>query len=82
MKIKNMNYLDLLKKIYYNNIMIEEEVANIVNPNKFKKNTYNLLSNIQKEIMGNKRTLINMKKLKRNQTLQNVPEITEFKKII
>ena len=82
MKIKNMNYLNLLKKIYYNNIMIEEEVANIVNPNKFKKNTYNLLSNIQKEIMGNKRTLINMKKLKRNQTLQNVPEITEFKKII
>ena len=82
MKIKNMNYLNLLKKIYYNNIMIEEEVANIVNPNKFKKNTYNLLSNIQKEVMGNKRTLINMKKLKRNQTLQNVPEITEFKKII
>jgi len=77
-----MNYLNLLKKIYYNNIMIEEEVANIVNPNKFKKNTYNLLSNIQKEVMGNKRTLINMKRLKRNQTLQNVPEITEFKKII
>jgi hypothetical protein len=62
--------------------MIEAEVAKIVNPNKYKKNTYNLLSNIQKEVLGNKRTLINMNKSKRNQTLENIPKILPFKKYI
>ena len=62
--------------------MIEAEVAKIVNPNKFKKNTYNLLSNIQKEIIGNKRTLINMHKSKRNQNLNNIPKILPFNKFI